>query len=340
MDLGNLGIAIIGCGYWGSNFIRIVQNTPQVRIVALCDTDSDKLKNLTSLYPNLILTDEYDTILNDCNIDAVIICTPVITHFKITNAFLKSGKHVLCEKPLDITFLSGLELAQLAKNSGLTLLVGHVFEYHSIFKYMKKLVSIGTIGKIQYLHFTRMGLGLQRSDVNVVFDLAAHDVGMAISLLGIQPVAVSANGFGFNIDGQEEVAFLQLEFPDKVFVLIDVSWIDPIKQRVVKVVGTKKMLVFDDVSTSEKLKIIDIGNSYHQPNADYGSFQMAVKDGDIIIPNVPTSEPLVEEFIHFIECIKYKGDAITDGIYASNVIKVLEAANQSLRKNGERIWIN
>jgi predicted dehydrogenase len=204
---------------------------------------------------------------------------------------------------------------------------------------MKEFVDREAIGKVKYLQFTRMGLGLLRKDVNVVFDLAAHDVGMALSILGRDPVAVTANGSGINKDGQEEVAFIQLEFPKKVFALINVSWIDPIKQRLVKVVGSKKMMVFDDISISEKLKIIDIGTSYQSSIGDYGSFQMAVKDGDIVIPNISLNEPLVEEFGHFIDCINEKVKPITDGNYARKVVKVLEAANQSIKENGKKVCL-
>jgi len=180
-------------------------------------------------------------------------------------------------------------------------------------------------------------LGPTRSDVNVIFDLAAHDVGMAQTLVGQLPVAVTATAAVVNNRGLEEVAFIQLEFPNKVVAAINVSWIDPIKQRLVKVVGTKKMMVFDDVSTTEKLKIIDTGTGYQLSGGDFGNFQMAVKDGDIVIPNLPVSEPLAHEFNHFVQCIKGTATPLTNGTYATNVVQVLQAANNSLQQNGKKI---
>lgn len=332
-------IALIGCGYWGSNFLRIMLNSPLVNLKTVCDADNERIGNIQNLYPAIKCTGNYYDIVNDPTIDAAVVCTPVNTHFDISLALLQNGKHVLCEKPLTPSAALCESLKQEADTQKRILLTGHVFEYHHAVKHMKNLIAGQAIGKVQYLQFTRMGLGPTRSDVNVIFDLAAHDVGMAQTLVGQMPLAVTANGSGINRNGLEEVAFIQLEFPDKVFAVINVSWIDPIKQRLVKVVGTKKMMVFDDVSATEKLKIIDTGTGYQLPGGDYGSFQMAVKDGDIVIPNLPVSEPLADEFNHFLNCIKGEAAPLTNATYAANVVRVMEAANQSLLQNGKKVLL-
>ena len=329
-----IGIAVIGCGYWGPNFIRIIQNSDTAFLARICDIDESRI---SSKYPREIFTTRLEDIADDPLIEAVVVCTPADTHFDITKTLLLKGKHVLCEKPLSKNAAECEDLYQLSLQARKQLLVGHVFEYNEVIKYMKKLISTGEIGDMLYMQFTRMGLGPTRDDVNVVFDLAAHDVSIAISLMGAMPIAVTANGACFVNPGLEDVAFIQLEFPGKVFANINVSWIDPIKQRIVKVVGSEKMLLFDDVSIAEKLKIIKMGKGYQVSSGDFGSFQLSVKDGEIIIPNLQHPESLITEFDHFVSCIKGEEQPQTDARYAAKVVKVLEAADSSMHQNGKKI---
>ncbi|CAK9249849.1 unnamed protein product [Sphagnum jensenii] len=318
---------------------RIISNSDLGTLEKVCDTDEVNLALLTNKYPHISFTNDIDQIASDPDIEAVVICTPVNTHFPLTEKLMLAGKHVLCEKPLTCSADQCEYLYDLAKKQGVILLVGHVFEYNSVVRYMKGMVEQDMIGKMLYLQLMRMGLGPVRKDVSVIFDLAAHDVAISISLMGQMPLAVSAIGSCFLQDTVEDVAFIQLEFPEKVIASISVSWIDPIKQRLVKVVGAKKMLVFDDVSVGEKLRIIDTGKNYQTSPGDYGSFQLSVKDGDIVIPNLQYTESLVSEFEHFVACIRRKEELLTDALYAARVVRVLEAAQDSIRQGGKKIML-
>ena len=329
----------MGCGYWGNNFLRVIQNSDSATLVKVCDTDIKRADALSSKHAQINFTSDVDQIIYDSQIEAVVICTPVSTHFNITEKLLLAGKHVLCEKPLTKSADQCEYLYQLAKKQKVKLLVGHVFEYNSVVQHMKRVIQRNEIGPILYFQFTRVGLGPVRNDANVVFDLAAHDVSLAISLMGKMPIAVVANGSCFLQDQIEDVAFIQLEFADHVYATINVSWLDPIKQRLVKVVGSRKMLLFDDVSVSEKLKIIETGKNYQEQSGDFGTFQLSVKDGEILIPNLQHPEPLVTEFHHFTACIRGSEEPLTDARYAAKVVKVLEAAQASILENGKRVLI-
>jgi predicted dehydrogenase len=335
----SLNIALIGCGYWGKNFLRIIQNSETAQLVAVCDINLDHVTKMSAKHPHVFFTNELHTLLNNATLDAVVICTPTATHYTIVEMFLQAGKHVLCEKPLTNNYSQANALNDLAKARGLILMVGHVFEFNLAVQKMKELISQNQIGVIQYMQFARFGLGPIREDVSVVFDLASHDVSIALSLMQCMPIAVSASGACFFQKEIEDVAFILLEFPNQIFASINISWIDPIKQRLVKVVGSKKMLLFDDVSISEKLKIIETGKNYQPNTGDFGSFQLAVKDGEINIPNLQPQEPLVTEFNHFVSCINQKVEPITNGKYASDVVKVLVAAETSIKNNGGKVLL-
>jgi predicted dehydrogenase len=340
MISGKIKFALIGCGYWGANFLRIISGSSLASLKYVCDTDTERLSALMRKFPNITFVSDIAEVIQDPEVQAVVVCTPVETHLPLTEMLLKSGKHVLCEKPLTATSDGCQYLYELAKQQQLKLLVGHVFEYNSVIRYMKSMITQGQIGHVHYLQLIRMGLGPVRKDVSVIFDLAAHDVAIAISMLGRMPVAVSATGVSYLKTELEDVAFIQLEFPDRVLASINVSWIDPIKQRLVKVVGEKKMLVFDDVSIGEKLKIIETGTNYQNNQGDFGSFQLSVKDGEIVIPNLHYPESLVCEFEHFADCIANNTEPLTNALYARQVVQVLEAAQASVRKGGQKIRID
>ncbi len=283
MTHNKIKFAIIGCGYWGPNFMRIIMHSESAELKIVCDTDLSKLSSLSLKNPTVYFTPNIDEILHDNEIQAVVVCTPVNTHFQLTEKLLKAGKHVLCEKPLSDKVSHCEILHQLATKNNLTLMVGHVFEYNNVVLYMKKLIDQNELGELRYIQFVRMGLGPIRNDVSVLYDLASHDISLAISFLRQMPLTVIANGADFLQKGIEDVAFIQLEFPNKVLVSISVSWLDPMKQRLLKIVGENKMLLFDDVSVSEKLKIVEAGKNYQTNSGDFGSFQLSIKDGEIVI---------------------------------------------------------
>jgi predicted dehydrogenase len=339
MTHSKIKFAIIGCGYWGPNFMRIIMHSESAELKIVCDTDLSKLSSLSLKNPTVYFTPNIDEILHDNEIQAVVVCTPVNTHFQLTEKLLKAGKHVLCEKPLSDKVSHCEILHQLATKNNLTLMVGHVFEYNNVVLYMKKLIDQNELGELRYIQFVRMGLGPIRNDVSVLYDLASHDISLAISFLRQMPLTVIANGADFLQKGIEDVAFIQLEFPNKVLVSISVSWLDPMKQRLLKIVGENKMLLFDDVSVSEKLKIVEAGKNYQTNSGDFGSFQLSIKDGEIVIPNIYHNEPLINELDHFIGCINNNIQPLTNAMYAKNVVAVLNAAQESIKNGGIKIAI-
>jgi predicted dehydrogenase len=339
MTNNKLHFAIIGCGYWGPNFIRILHQMDNVVLKSVCDIHPQQWSLHQAKHPAIHFTVAVDDIVNDSTIDAVVICTPVSTHFELCKKFLVAGKHVLCEKPLSDNVNDCTTLAAVAEQNKKMLMVGHIFEYNSVIQYMKDRLQQGSLGKLHYLQFTRMGLGPVRNDVSVLYDLASHDISLAISFIGHMPIAVTASGSWFIQENIEDVAFIQLEFPNKIMVSINVSWLDPIKQRLIKIVGEREMLLFNDVSISEKLRIVTTGKNYQTSTGDFGGFQLSVKDGEIIIPNIPHPEPLITEIEHFIHAIHTNTAPLTNGAYACNVAKVLDAAQLSMKQNGLKVQL-
>lgn len=334
-----VGVGLIGCGYWGPHFIRVAGENLLSNLIRVCDTDESRVKECRKLFPGIAFTTSVNSIINDPQIKAVIISTPVITHFTIARRCLEAGKHVLCEKPLTYKSKEAEELVALAKRKKLVLMPGHVFEFNSVVKYMQRFIAAGKLGKVVYINMFRTGLGPIRNDVNVVYDLASHDVSILSFLLGMAPESVTAFGRSFVSRQHEDVAIISFEFPRKIIAMLTVSWMDPIKQRIIKVVGTRSMLLFNDVSTTEKLKIINTGKNYQSLRGDFGNFQLSIKDGDIIIPNIKYPEPLKLEYEHFIDCIIKGKLPVTDGRSGLSVVKILEAICDSMIRGGKKIRI-
>ncbi len=333
-------IAIIGTGYWGPNYVRNFSEIKGVEIAYICDLDSKKLEPISERYPQIKTTKDYREILGDPSISSVIICTPTSTHFKIARDCLDADKHVLVEKPITLSSKDALELVKLADKKKKILMVGHVFEYNHAVRMVKDYIKKKEMGDILYLHSSRTGLGPIRQDVNVIWDLAAHDVSILLHLLDKKPLNIVARGESYIQKGVEDVVFVNIEFEGKIMANIHVSWLDPIKIRQTVVVGTKKMLVFDDVSSSEKLKVFDKGVSYEKPGGTFGDFQLLVRDGDILIPKVKFTEPLKEQCLHFLDSIKNNKKPLTDGMNGYSVVKVLEAAQESLKNHSKVVQID
>ena len=332
------GVGIIGCGYWGPHFIRLARESLQSRLILVCDTNLSRVKECRKLFPEVEFTVSPIDIVRNEDISAVIICTPVITHYRLAKQCLTAGKHVLCEKPMTQTSQEAKELIALSRRNKVVLMPGHVFEFNSVVQYIKRLIASKKIGEVIYINMIRTGLGPVRNDVNVIYDLASHDISILNLLLGNPPLAVSAIGKSFVNSNREDVALISFEFPSKVIASLTVSWMDPIKQRLIKIVGTKKMLLFDDVS-NEKLKVINTGKTYQSLKGDFGSFQLSTKDGDILIPNIIYLEPLKIEYDYFINNI-IKGKApVSDAENGLKVIKTLEAICYSVKNNGKKIYL-
>lgn len=330
-------IALIGCGYWGKNYVRLLSQMHHVKLVAVVDISSSAFSDLEKIYPEVVFTTNEDVAFNNADIDGVIIATPVNRHFELCKKALQHNKHVLCEKPLAQTAEQTIELNQLALEQNKQLLPGHIFIYHDSIAFAQKCIQQKQLGSIHYITCQRTGLGPVRDDVNVVFDLATHDVAIVLHLLGEMPAQVQASGMSYLKNGKEDMAVLQLKFSKNILVNILVSWLHPQKVREMCVVGDKKMLVFNDINPSEKIKIYDKGATHQSIPGDYGQFQLSLRDGDISIPNIKNSEPLKTEVEDFIMSLSGNHTTKVTPQDALNVLKVLELAQQSLNENGK--WI-
>ncbi len=335
-----LNVAVIGCGYWGPNLIRNFTQFPNVRMKTACDLNKERLRHISQLYPSVGTSTDMDEIINDPEVDAVVVATPVTSHYPIAKKLLENGKHVLVEKPMAASIAEAEELNELAQDRGLVLMAGHTFVFTAAVNKMKELISSGELGHIYYISTTRVNLGLFQEDINVVWDLAPHDVSILNYILGSEPETVSAEGQAYIQSGIEDVAFIHLRYPGDILAHTHVSWLNPDKIRRTVVVGSKKMLVYDDVSTQEKIRVYDKGVTV-QPHYDtFGEFQLSYRFGDIYTPRLDDSEPLKNECQHFIHCIQKRETPRADGDAGLAVVRVMERACESILRNGEMLPIH
>lgn len=329
-----LKVGLIGCGYWGPNYARVFHFMPSVKVVACSDLDLEKLSKLSHQFPAIALTSNYLDLLADSQVDALVISTQATTHFDIVKQCLQAGRHVLVEKPLTMRVEQGQELIDLAAKKKKVLMVGHTFLYNSAVRKMKECVDRGILGKIYYLQAIRTHLGLIRKDVNAIWDLAPHDVSIFSYLLGRGPVEVCAIGGAYLKEGMEDVAFINLIYPDGVIGNIHISWVDSNKVRQVAVIGSQARLVFDDLNNLEKVRIYEKGISIDRPYDSFGEFQLLLRDGDIISPKVESYEPLRKVCEEFVEGILHQKPILADGANGLEVVRVMEAIENSIKKRG------
>lgn len=326
-------VGVIGCGYWGPNLIRNFVEIPTSDVVIVADLKEDRLNQIRSSYPQVNTTKNYQDLFTR-ELDAVVIATPPATHFQFAKECLQHGLHVLVEKPMTINSAQAEELIGLAKENGLVLMVGHTFEYNAAVHALKQLIDSGELGQIYYVDAARLNLGLYQRDLNVLWDLAPHDISILIHILGRNPISVSAYGMPFVFERTHDVVYVNMLFPDNILAHIHVSWLEPCKVRRITVVGSKKMVVYNDVSNNEKIKIYDKGVEIPPYYSTFGEFQCSYRYGDVIIPNIRFIEPLRRECQHFLECILNHCEPQSSGLAGLGVVKVLEAAQRSLDKNG------
>jgi len=330
-------IAQVGYGYWGPNLARNFYQLPGAELTYLVDANPAALEKAQRLYACQTTT-HLAQVLDDSTIDAIVIATPARTHYELARSALLAGKHVLVEKPLAMSIEEARTLVTLAADQGLTLMVGHVFEYNPAVRYIKNAIETGELGDILYLYSRRVNLGRVQSDVNALWSIAPHDISIALYLLNQMPEAVSCQGASC-LNGQvEDVIFLTLHFPGNVLCHVHASWLDPSKTREMTVVGSRKMIVYDDVSTEGKVRIYDKG-AYRKGDPIYGEFQYKLHSGDILIPRIDMHEPLQEECAHFIQCVRTGARPQTDGENGLRVVAVLGAGQQSLAAGGAKISI-
>ena len=332
-------IGVIGCGYWGPNHIRnFSQLTDKnVEMAVAADREQGRRDKIASLYPWVRLVDDAEAIIQDSSIDAVVVATPVNTHYPLARQALEAGKHVLVEKPFVTEMDQADNLNRLAADNGLTLMVGHTFEYTAAVNRVRELLAEGAIGDVMYIRSLRVNLGLYQKDINVIWDLAPHDVSILLYVMQQDPTAVSAVGNAHITKGIEDVAVLTLEFGDAVMANITVSWLDPRKVREMTIVGNKQMLVYDDVSANEKIRIYDKGVEGPSHYDSFGEFAYSYRYGDIVTPMIKDYEPLRAECGHFVDSIRNGSEARSSGRVGAKVTRILCAAQESLKKGGVKI---
>lgn len=326
-------IAVAGTGYWGKNIVRAFANTRPAALYACCDADQERLKNMKASYPDIRTFTSYDALLQDKEVDAVAIATPSPTHFSLAEKALKAGKHVYVEKPLTMTSADSSALIALASANDLTLMVGHLMIYHPVVQKLKEIITSGDLGDIFYVYTQRLNLGIIRENENAWWSLAPHDISIILYLLDSVPSSISVNGQGYVRSHVQDVVFADLQFKSGHMAQIHVSWLDPHKMRKLTVVGSRKMVVFDDMEPIEKLKIYDKGVDTRHGYESYGD-ALTLRQGDIYIPNIQMEEPLKIECQHFVDCISNGSTPKTDGENGLAVVKILESGQKSLDHAG------
>jgi len=330
-------VCVIGSGYWGPNLVRNLDSLPGKPLYGVSDLREERLAYIKHVYPHVAVSQDYRTFLDDETVTAAVIATPAHSHFQLAREFLLRGKHTLVEKPLAMTAAQCRELIHIARQNDRVLMVGHTFEYSPAVARLKEMVQSGDLGDIYYIYSNRLNLGQIRQDVNVLWNLAPHDISIILSLLQQEPMVASAKGYSFLQEGIEDVVFLSLDFPGGTGAHIHVSWLDPGKVRRMTVVGSKKMVVYDDTNSEAPLQIYDKGVTRNGIPRDapafesFGEFQLLLRAGDVHIPMIPATEPLRDECAHFIDCIANGTRCRSDGLAGLRVVKVLEAAQHSLR---------
>ena len=337
--MDRIKVGVIGCGYWGPNLIRNFVEIPTSNVVAAADLRDERLEHIKARYPQISVTKDCRDLFT-MQLDAVVVATPPATHFRLARDCLRHGLHVLVEKPLALSSRDAEELIELADEQGLILMAGHTFEYNPAVRTLKEIIESGELGQVYYIDAVRVNLGLFQRDLDVLWDLAPHDLSILLYILGRDPILVSAQGAANVFEGKHDVAYLTLLFPDDVLAHVHLSWLDPCKMRRITVVGSQKMVVYDDVKTLEKIKIYDKGVEVPPYTDTFGEFQCSYRYGDVVIPNIRFFEPLRVECEHFLECVVSHTRPQSCGRVGLKVVKVLEKAEQSLHNGGMQVTIS
>ena len=331
-------VGVVGVGYWGPNLVRNLYESRRAKVVMCCDLQEENLTKIKKRYPEIKTTTDYNKLLSS-DLDAIFIATPVSTHYPLARAALEYGKHIFVEKPFVAKSDNGVELCLLAEKAFLKIMVGHTFEYSPPVNKIKEIVSADKLGKIYYISSSRVNLGLHQSDVSVIWDLAPHDFSILFYIINEQPAFISAIGKDYVQPGISDVAFINVGFPSGIIAHIEVSWLSPSKLRRTTIIGDRKMLVYDDTSSMEKIKIYDKGVNYKDPET-FGEFQLSYRTGDIVSPHIKNYEPLRVEMEHFLDCIQNGKNPMTDGASGLRVVRAMEMAEASLNKSGEVIHVS
>jgi predicted dehydrogenase len=334
-----LKIGVIGCGYWGPNLARNLRSLPDCNLKMMSDLNEQRLGHLKSLYPEIEGVTDYRHLLNGSGLDAVVIATPVKSHYPLAKACLSAGKNTFIEKPMALSSAECEELIEIARRKGLVLMVGHTFLYSPAVRKIKEIVDHGDIGEIRYICARRLNLGLFQKDINVAWDLAPHDISIALHIMGEMPLSVNCRGSAHVTPGIEDVTMMCLTFPKQRTAIIHSSWLDPRKVREMTIVGSRRMIVYDDVAPLEKIRIFD-ARVERPPHYDtFAEFHYAYHYGDVYAPYIKQEEPLKTEMQHFLDCIRNGTKPMTDGAQGLDLVRILEASSESLQRSGAAINI-
>jgi predicted dehydrogenase len=332
-----LNVAVIGAGYWGKNLVRNFATAKRCNLKYVCDLNQKVLSVQKKNFPFIIATTDIEEILRDTDVDAAVIATEVPTHFEIARKSLEAGKHIYVEKPLTLKAADARALVELAKSKKLKLMVGHLMEYHPAVNYLKETIGKGQLGQPYYMYTQRVNLGIVRKDENAWWSLAPHDISVICYLFGSEPISVAVHGQCYLQKDIEDVVFATIKFADGKLANVHCSWLDPHKIRKMTVVGSERMITFDDMEATEKIRMYDKGAAVkHDITTSYAEV-ISLRFGDIVIPKIPSDEPLSLECRHFIDSVLDGMPIRSDGIEGLRVVRVLEAGQKSLKSNGEPI---
>ena len=340
VDAPPIGIAIVGAGYWGPNLVRNVLGSPATRLAGVCDLDLDRARKLVGDHLGIEATDELDSLLRDPTVDAVAVATPPATHFEVAMAAIDAGKHVLVEKPLASSYAEGRALVEAAEDRGVVLMCDHTYCYTPAVQRIRELVRGGVLGELQFVDSVRINLGLVQRDVNVLWDLAPHDLSILDFILpeGCSPLAVAAHGADPIRAGQACVAYLTLQLPEGAIAHVHVNWLSPIKVRTTTIGGSNRTLVWDDLNPSQRIAVYDRGVDLANPAElgvdDRRQATVAYRSGDMVAPALPEREALLGVMTEFAESIHTGRPPVTDGRSGLRVLDLLEAASRSLEFHG------
>jgi predicted dehydrogenase len=328
---------LIGLGYWGPNLLRVLADMPDAEVRWICDLDELRLERFGRRYPGSQRTTDVDVLLADPDLDAVLVATPVFTHFDLASRALRAGKHTFVEKPLASSSAEASQLARLADAEGLTLMCGHTFVYSPPVRAVKDLLDSEELGEVFFISSSRVNLGLHQPDVSVVWDLGPHDFSILIHWLGEMPSRVRAVGRDSIVPGIPDVAFVTLTYDSGIVANVELSWLAPSKLRRTVIVGSRKMVVYDD-GAPEPVRIFDHGVVYQDPET-FGEHQLSYRTGDILSPKIDTREPLMEELTDFAAVMREGGETVASASMARDVVRLVEAADRSLRQGGAEMAI-
>jgi predicted dehydrogenase len=333
-----VNIGIVGLGYWGPNLLRVLMDMPGVEVTWLCDLDEERLHGFARRYPGATATTSFEDLLEDPALDATVIATPVFSHYDLASRSLQAGKSTLVEKPLSSSSEKAQELIELADQAGLTLMCGHTFVYSPPVRSVKRLIEEGQLGEIYFISSSRVNLGLHQRDVSVIWDLAPHDFSILLYWLEELPTTVTAVGRDSIVRGIPDVAFIDLRFPSEILAHVELSWLAPSKLRRTVIVGSEKMVVYDDGS-AEPVRVFDHGVVYKDPET-FGQYQLSYRTGDIVSPKIDAAEPLALELQDFVASVRHGEPPEGSVELARDVIRLIEASETSLTEGGRQVHMD